>query len=432
MTIKSKATTKQIPQNDPLRYAGPIKIVSTPIIWWSTLGFISVFSILVWSIFGKLPVVTTGQAAFSYPFRVQPVSLPTSEVNATITSIKSSAGSLVRTDEVLARLEVPSLLVQLKTAKSNLLLANTKLKAAQEEYSLLIALGSRQSAAYQKLLEQGKKLKDKGVISTVTLYQTENTYIQSVDSLQSYINNIRIARQNVVSSEIQLQQALKSYEDSSVVKSPFDGFILNTNYTVGSAVSDEPLLNLLDISGFNPQNVPSNLREIFQNLEVSTKKRLINIKSSINTYNSQPAIPLFAIAYFDQNSGNQIAVGMEARILPDNIQPNTVGTLKGVVSSIYPIPATTKSAASILGSSSLANVLVSQNSSPIQVLISLYPDKNFVSGYQWISGKGPQEPRQIPTIGGLATVNVITENKPPIIVALPALRKAFGLPQGVN
>ena len=109
-------------------------------------------------------------------------------------------------------------------------------------------------------------------------------------------------------------------------------------------------------------------------------------------------------------------------ILPDNVKANTVGTLKGEVESIYPLPATTDSASSILGSTSLANELVKDSEAPQQILIRL-SDANYPSGYQWISGKGPSKPGQIPTVGGMASVNVIVEQKPPIVLALPALEE---------
>ena len=192
-------------------------------------------------------------------------------------------------------------------------------------------------------------------------------------------------------------------------------------------------MNLLDISGYKAENIPNNLKTILRQLESISnfKTEKISPSTKDNLANG-PIIPLYILAYFSQVSGKQISVGMEARIVPENVQANTVGTLRGQVESVYPIPATTDSASSILGSSSLANELVKDSAAPRQVLIKLFPDTKYPSGYQWISGEGPSLPSQIPTIGGLASVNVIVEKKPPIVLALPALRRAFGLPQGTK
>ena len=82
-----------------------------------------------------------------------------------------------------------------------------------------------------------------------------------------------------------------------------------------------------------------------------SKRVQFNQKFNANKVTSNNSIiPLYILAYFPQNSGRQISVGMKARILPDNVKANTVGTLRGEVESVYPMPATTNSASSILGS----------------------------------------------------------------------------------
>ena len=447
MTNSKQSQSNETNKQDPLRYGGPVQLVTTPIVWWSGLGFLLVFGVLVWAILGRIPVISNGKGAFSYPFRVQAINLPTSDTDAKVKKIYKVAGSVVRKNEILATLDVPKSEYTVEASREKLKLAESKLKSAEDQNLPLIRLAEDQSNAfktqidaYKKLLEEGYKLKKKGVISETTYISTKNSYNQSKnsyvekqDNIQNYKNNIVTARQALREAQIQLNQDLETLDDYTVVKSAFNGFVLDVQYAEASPVSSKPLMNILDMSGFKVENIPSNLKTILrqiESLEDNIEKN--NIKSGSNSsINNEVVIPLYVLAYFSQDSGKQISVGMEARILPDNVKANTVGTLRGQVISVYPLPATSDSASSILGSPSLAKDLVKDGSAR-QVLIKLFPNKNYPSGYQWISGRGPSLPSQVPTIGGLASVNIIVEKKPPIILALPALRKAFGLPQGTN
>ena len=448
MTQPKQNTTSESPKQDPLRYGGPVQLVTTPIIWWSGLGFLLVFGVLLWAILGRIPVVSSGKGAFSYPFRIQPIQLPTSSTDAKVQTIYKTAGTLVRKNDVLAKLTVPEAEDDVEASKEKVKLAESKLTTAKQENLPLITIAKDQSKsfqiqtdAYKKLMIEGRKLRKKGVISETTYIETENnynqsknSYIQEIDNIQSYNNTIETARQSIREAQIQLDQDMESLQNDTIVKSPFNGFVLDVQYTSGSPVSSKPLMNLLDITGFKPENVPNNLKVILKQLENSyKKKKVVDQKLHAKTVSSNDSIiPLYILAYFSQDSGKQISVGMEARILPDNVKANTVGTLRGEVESVYPIPATTDSATSILGSTSLANELVKDGDAPQQVLIKLFPNPKYPSGYQWISGNGPSVPSQIPIVGGMATINVIVEEKPPIVLALPALRKAFGLPKGTK
>ena len=447
MTQSNQTPNEEKAKQDPLRYGGPVELITTPIIWWSGLGFLLVFGVLVWAILGRIPVIASGKGAFSYPFRVQPIPMPTSDVDARVDRIFKQSGNLVNKNDILARLNVPKAINDVQAAREKVKLAESKLTTTKSQNIPLIALAENQSRAFQiqtqayrRLLIEGERLKKKGVISETTYINTENSYnqaknsyMQTKDNIQNYKNAIETAHQSLREAQIQLNQDLETLDNYTIVRSPFNGFVLDVQYTEGSPASSKPLMNLLDISGYKAENIPNNLKTILRQLESISnfKTEKISPSTKDNLANG-PIIPLYILAYFSQVSGKQISVGMEARIVPENVQANTVGTLRGQVESVYPIPATTDSASSILGSSSLANELVKDSAAPRQVLIKLFPDTKYPSGYQWISGEGPSLPSQIPTIGGLASVNVIVEKKPPIVLALPALRRAFGLPQGTK
>ena len=95
MTQSNQTPNEEKAKQDPLRYGGPVELITTPIIWWSGLGFLLVFGVLVWAILGRIPVIASGKGAFSYPFRVQPIPMPTSDVDARVDRIFKQSGNLV-------------------------------------------------------------------------------------------------------------------------------------------------------------------------------------------------------------------------------------------------------------------------------------------------------------------------------------------------
>ena len=68
MTQSNQTPNEEKAKQDPLRYGGPVELITTPLIWWSGLGFLLVFGVLVWAILGRIPVIASGKGAFSFRF----------------------------------------------------------------------------------------------------------------------------------------------------------------------------------------------------------------------------------------------------------------------------------------------------------------------------------------------------------------------------
>ena len=135
MTKSNQTPNEEKAKQDPLRYGGPVELITTPIIWWSGLGFLLVFGVLVWAILGRIPVIASGRGAFSYPFRVQPIPMPTSDVDAGwIEYLKS--GNLVNKNDILARLNVPKAIYDVQAAREKVKLAESKLKLLSTKFHL--------------------------------------------------------------------------------------------------------------------------------------------------------------------------------------------------------------------------------------------------------------------------------------------------------
>ena len=420
---------------DPRRYSGPIELVTTPIIWWSGLGLSAVFILLIWSVKGRIPQISQGVGAFSYPFRITTVPLSSPDSNASIKTLHITPGEFVTKGQILAEIVQPTSYVQVLQAKSQLKLALIKLAAARNSYAKLISSADLQADAYLALEKTGLELLNKGVISKTTYLQTTGNYNQQVGTAQSYRNNIISAEQAVTSAKIQYESARQNYESTALVRAVKTGLVLQVNYRSGDHITSEPLMAVLDTSGYGRNGIPKYLSSLLSSIRhdlklyshVAPSTALASSSGSGST-----KIPLYFIAYFDQKDGGKITTGMEARILPNNIQANTVGTLRGIVKGVFPLPVDQQDSGALIGSTVLSRSLLSDaNQSYIQVLIGLVPNNAYKSGYQWIGGLGPQTSILIPKVGDTGAVNIITEEKPPITIALPSLRSAFGLPMGM-
>lgn len=428
-------SNKQENSGDPRRYSGPIKLVTTPIIWWSGLGLGALLILVIWSIKGRIPQISQGVGAFSYPFRIVTIPLSSPDSEATIKSLYIEPGQFVRKGQVIAEITQPTSYVQVLQAKSQLQLAKSKLETAINSYQRLISSADEQAKAYLSLQKTGQELLNIGVISKTTFLQTTGNYNQQLGTSQSYKNNIINAKQAVTSAKIQYETAQRQYDSTAVLKADKDGLILQVNYRAGDPLGSEPMMAMLDISGYGKKGVPKTLYKLLETVKRDLKgysTQVVAQRSIAKNGRVERKIPLYFVAYFNQADGGKINNGMEARILPNNIQANTVGTLRGVVKGVFPLPVGQQDSSAIIGSSSLAKSLLNNpNQSYIQVLIGLVPSNSYISGYEWVGGRGPQTSFLIPKIGDSGSVSIITEEKPPITVALPSLRSAFGLPMGM-
>ena len=201
-TTESKIKISQS-RADPRRYSGPIELVTTPIIWWSSLGLGAILIVLLWSIKGRIPQISQGVGAFSYPFRIITIPISSPDNDATIKSLFITPGDFVNSGDIIAEIAQPTSYVQVLQAQLQLDLAKSKLTTAQSSYGSLINSADQQARDYLALQKTGQELLSKGVISKTTYLQTKGNLNQQLGTAQSYRNNIITAQQAVTSANIQ-------------------------------------------------------------------------------------------------------------------------------------------------------------------------------------------------------------------------------------
>jgi HlyD family secretion protein len=119
----------------------------------------------------------------------------------------------------------------------------------------------------------------------------------------------------------------------------------------------------------------------------------------------------------------RVAVGMDARIVPDGTKKEEYGSMRGRVVSVSDSEVSQEHVEQILQNAQLTRRLIGDGSA-LLARIELVRSKANASGYAWWSGAGP--PYSI-TPGTVAEVDIIVDQVRPISLVIPALRKLLSL-----
>lgn len=127
---------------------------------------------------------------------------------------------------------------------------------------------------------------------------------------------------------------------------------------------------------------------------------------------------LQVLLYVSPEDGKKIQSGMEVKIVPSTVLKENYGYVLGKVNTVNEFSSTSQGMMDTIGNEELVKTL-SGSGAPIQVTVSLVPDKNTVSGYKWTSTDGP--PVSIQS-GTLANGMITIEDSPPIAKIFPQFK----------
>ena len=386
-------------KSDPLRYTKTVQIITTPIKYWIYICIVSSIGVLMWSILGRIPEKVTSNGIITNPFELGTVIQPSQSTGGTYQKINVTIGEAVIKGETLVEIYYPELIENIIQAKDAL--NNAELDYNQQYNSLYYSELLRQQeiaiSSSSRYYGEASKLVKKGSISQSSASQAQQQYESAIQSKLDLLNQKVNAESNIAALKRSLDQAYETNRRASVIKSPYSGKIASIYIRTGSQTSPGSQLLLIDTSSNN-----NDVRKGSQKLSV--------------------------ISYYSPTDASKIRNGMDVYILPQNVKANTVGNLLGKVTSVSKLPASVDQAKEILGSSSIAEDLVTSGRS-IAVVTQLISDSSYASGFKWINGSGPptSKPYQYPQMGVNVTANVITKRVPPITLGIPALKKFFGI-----
>ncbi|MEM1126294.1 MAG: NHLP bacteriocin system secretion protein [Bacteroidota bacterium] len=339
-----------------------------------------------------------------------------------LTDISVRPGDVVREGQVIARIDQPQLVDQLKQARlrlDDLQDRHRQLQAfGSEDAQLQAALTAQQDANLDQAIagaeEQMDWLQEK-IVNQEALYeqglitrQAVLTTRQQLQSTQERAEDLRSERkqlsirllsqdnqrrQDLLASRMQiseLEQEIAQLTDqldlATQVTSPYTGRILEVMAEVGSLVGQGRPIMRLDRIGDDVQN-------------------------------------LEAVLYIPSQDGKRIKPGMRVQVSPTTVRREEHGSMQARVTQVSDFPATPEGMARVLKNQQLVRVM-SDGGAPYETYASLELDPSTVSGFKWSSSTGPDQQIQSGTI---ASATIIVEERRPAELVLPFLRKFLGM-----
>lgn len=460
-----------------------LMVVMGPKGWWwvYTLGSF-ILAVVIWSIFGRIPITVVGEGILVYSDRILPIQTLGS---GKVKKLKVKNGEEVTEGQIIAIIEQADLQKQLETTLN-------KLEDLKSDFSKEYNLLQKQTDDNLKQLE----------------IQRQN-YLEQIQQNQTF--NELIKKQNLTASEKQLEGYLEQLEQKKLLRVNLEQTLKKRkDLHSQELITDDVLLqaeqeyydNLDQIATLNSQveqlkveqtqteqqyqanqakiiELQANLRQLDvqksqllyqQKQTVDTKnEEILDTQQSIQRLKEQLAstgqvisprkgtiisiniLPgqiintgeavailqrppltnetkksqsqLDVISYFTPGDGKQIKSGMKMQVTPSIVKREDYGGIISYVNQIVSFPITEEKATIDVGSQTLAQDLTS-GGKVIEVRAKMQTNSDNFSGYTWSSGSGP---KLTISQGTTASVEVIVEQRAPITFVIPLLRSITGL-----
>jgi HlyD family secretion protein len=358
--------------------------VTSPTGWLALLGcFVIVIMAVIWGIRGELPTNVVGQCIL---MKSEGVKAVTFSAGGRVTDIAIQEGDLVQQGQVIARVQQPGLLGELRNLEEE----RNDLIAKIENSEVIFSDKSRsiknQITLLTKLIKSDEDLFQAGLITHDSIDRNKT----DLDRLESQLKQLPVPKSDLISRLNQLERLIeirmRTLDDSTLVYSSHSGRVLELMVSDGQLVGAGTSLLSIEPSGLS-------------------------------------IIDLEAVIYLPTAAGKQVRPGMSVSISPSNVKREEYGTMVANVSTISAFPTTRNGMMRTLQNEQLVNVLGGSGST-IAVVANLIPDTTNQSGYRWTSPAGP--PVTIST-GTLCSAQVTTMRQAPITLIIPALKKIMGI-----
>jgi len=331
-------------------------------------------TILLWSIFGRIPVRVSGLGVLVNPNSLTDVH---SQTTGVITDIPIKVGDCIRKGSQVGHIEPVSREVEIKAAK-------VQLNQALTEDRGLDALASMRLQQMQNDVDRIKPLVDMGAISIDKLSERQ----RQLSELEYSIKHGNSVREQRITEQInRIKSRQEEIARMSVVRAPITGCIVDLGVHTGEVVQ----------SG----------------------------KTIFTMQAGQDESGLKSLVFFAAKDGKRLKIGQRVRVTPTTAKQQRHGGIEGEVISIQPLPVRDEAVIKRLGVKSLLGAVSSKNNSPlIEVETTLKKNPNTESGYDWGGNKGPSLKL---TAGTTTKVRVLVEERRPISYIIPILRDLTGI-----
>lgn len=448
-----------------------VMTVTSPRAWLALLAIGAILlAVLVWGIWGSIPSKTYGQGILLTSGGVHDV---THISSGRVTDIRVRQGEMVRTGDVLARIEQQDLVEEINRLKIRL----ADLERVEQN------LPQYQEAGFQEelfeLYDMARQLEDAAAqVSVMEARYREEAARANLNrfELERALMALEEARIRADEQQTEVDRLQQLYEAGAVSMTEWESAVhqldlleINVDQAQQS-VDAYPSQELAALESLRAQEaeleqvrlqvrlMEAELEDRRKRLESSTAREMVELNRQIESLQQelqhsttivagvsgriletrisqgslvQPGMSLFSIVeegadlrdlqgilYVPADKGKQIIPGMEAQISPGTVKKEEYGYMLGRVVSVSQYPATAQGMMLTLGNEELVRQLAGQ-SSPIEVRIELVTNPNTPSGYQWSTPQGP--PMVIDT-GTISTGSVTVRTQRPIHMIIPRVR----------
>ncbi len=375
---------------------------------------------LIWSMVSTAPVKVSGQGVLLSPLGVAAV---TALDAGHIDQLLVRTGDRVTVGQTIALLRHPARLDELEAAESEARDVGDRYQALQEAFAVQDrhrdALMARLRAASEDRVKSldaqaanldkrrmgEAQLRDKGMVSAVNLYETDT-------QLAQVRHDLATARNRITELELEhQQQADKRHQELAEVRIQSQTLTRKAANLRRDYERDRQVL----------ATAPGTVAEI--GLDVDDPVAAGQVIARLLVDDAAGEARLTAIAYLPAADGKKVKVDMPARVSPSTTRVELDGYVLGRVVRVADLPASREAMANRLKNATLADEILKQAGTPIQIEVELQRAAETPSGYAWSSGKGPTiriEP------GTLARTEVVVERVHIISLLFPAMDYVFG------
>jgi|LNFM01.1.fsa_nt_gb HlyD family secretion protein len=374
---------------------------------------------LVWGVFGTIPTRAGGSGVLlsdgKGSYAVEPAA------SGPVIELLVKRGDHVKAGAVIARIKQASLTAQLDGTSARLAAMADDLARQQTADAAIIAKNEdttkRQLAAIDqqiaaakvrtdrltKLLGGYEDLKTRGLVTANSLVSLQQEYDQTTLN----VANANARKIEVEAALDQKREELAERQRQSrvaidAVKADVDR--VKAELAIGATVT-APVEGTID-------EVRVGLGDV------------VSPGTVIATIGEVSPVPRFeVVALFGGEMGKRVTKGMHVHVHPVTVRREEHGAMRGTIEDITERSVSEPEVNAILRNPTLTKTLMGKGA-PILARITLVEDKEAPSGFAWWIGKGP--PFKV-TRGTLIDVEVIVNERRPVALIVPGLRKLLGI-----
>ncbi len=355
--------------------------ITAPVGWMALIavGF-GLVGLVVWSIIGTISIKVTGKGMLIRGGVVFDIS---STTEGRLAEVLVKPGDHIVTDEIIARLDRPSLRLKIQNTREDLKRLSGQGSRQSAAQRSLIARHQAQAAELKEKIATQEKMVERGLLTNTTLMRTR-AELTANEQAQAQLRAQQAGSGNKVEDiRQQLNELENELESTSKIVSPFSGRIVEVSMETGDVVG--------------------------------AGSRLVTLESE--------DAPITAMVYIPAAEGKKVRAGMEVYISPTTIRAEEYGFMLGRVEHASDYPVTPEGLRRVLRHQKLIQELTGE-SAPIEVRVMLLEDPSTPSGFKWSSSEGP--PMKVFS-GTICSANVTVETKKPLSYVLPIIRKTIGV-----